>query len=225
MKTVLGILIFIGISSVSVAQLAYARYQTLGHAEGYLPDEYHVLSYPEGIICYEKLSSTQIESSIRSNFCGNVYSCLSREGCYRDTIPFQEFEFTGEKRPFMNFMAEKALSFFRGYHWAVWFCEDLDANLTPWKIRGLPGAIVELINLDRTEIGFTLVEVQIPAKVQLPYTEPECSKWISLKTIMEKTIKYDLRFAAYMNTAMPESNGTIVAESQIFAFEKFDAIK
>ncbi|UUV20984.1 GLPGLI family protein [Paenimyroides aestuarii] len=50
---------------------------------------------------------------------------------------------TNETKEIGKFVTHKAVANFRGREWEVWFTHDIPMSYGPWKLRGLPGLIVE----------------------------------------------------------------------------------
>lgn len=60
-----------------------------------------------------------------------------------ESIPFIDWKIHNESKKINNFKTIKATSRFRGRNYIVWFTPDLPTSFGPWKLHGLPGAILE----------------------------------------------------------------------------------
>lgn len=66
---------------------------------------------------------------------------------------------TNETKAINKFIAHKATTNFRGREWEVWFTYDIPMSYGPWKLRGLPGLILEA--KEKTEkIYFSAIKVE-----------------------------------------------------------------
>lgn len=50
---------------------------------------------------------------------------------------------TNETKEIGKFVTHKAVANFRGREWEVWFTHDIPMSYGPWKLKGLPGLILE----------------------------------------------------------------------------------
>lgn len=55
----------------------------------------------------------------------------------------QKWNITNETKKINDFLCYKATVFFRGVEWVVWFAPSISYPYGPWKLRGLPGLIME----------------------------------------------------------------------------------
>ena len=60
-----------------------------------------------------------------------------------ESIPFIDWKISNESKKINNFKTIKATCRFRGRNYIVWFTPDLPTSFGPWKLHGLPGAILE----------------------------------------------------------------------------------
>ena len=66
-----------------------------------------------------------------------------------------------------GYLCQQATCKFRGVEWHVWYTEDIPSSAGPWRLRGLPGLIVEAQSEAHT---FRLAELRNEAS---PITAPE----------------------------------------------------
>ena len=48
-----------------------------------------------------------------------------------------------ETKNIINLSCQKAITHFRGRDYTVWFCSNIPIQIGPWKLKGLPGIILE----------------------------------------------------------------------------------
>lgn len=69
------------------------------------------------------------------------------------------WKITNETKVIDNYQVIKATCDFRGRNWEVWFAPDLPFSFGPWKLRGLPGLIIQAY--DKTKrYNFNLVKIE-----------------------------------------------------------------
>jgi len=66
-------------------------------------------------------------------------------------IDFQ-WNITKENKMLAGFNCIKATTTFRGREWTVWFTPEIPVPFGPWKLRGLPGLIMEAVDSSNTFI-------------------------------------------------------------------------
>lgn len=68
-----------------------------------------------------------------------------------------DWNLSKETKKVGNYNLQKATTIFGGRNWIAWFNTELNLNEGPYKFRGLPGLIFEIID-DRNNFGFHLVK-------------------------------------------------------------------
>jgi GLPGLI family protein len=58
-------------------------------------------------------------------------------------MPAIDWKTTGDTATFGGLHCQKAIGYFKGRNYTVWFCPDLPVHTGPWKLNGLPGVIVD----------------------------------------------------------------------------------
>ncbi|QTV06387.1 GLPGLI family protein [Faecalibacter bovis] len=61
---------------------------------------------------------------------------------FTEKIPEIKWNLINESRTENNLKLNKATATFRGRNYTVWYTLDIPVNVGPWKLHGLPGAIV-----------------------------------------------------------------------------------
>jgi GLPGLI family protein len=75
-----------------------------------------------------------------------------------EKIPFIDWNISNESKRINSFKAIKATAKFRGRNYIVWFTPDLPTSFGPWKLHGLPGAILEAKD-DMNQVVFIATSV------------------------------------------------------------------
>ncbi len=115
-----------------------------------------------------------------------------------ENIPIIKWKISNESQKIGNFKCKKAKGVFRGREYLVWFTQDLPAKIGPWKLSGLPGAILEVDdNLGEFSIKF------VSFKSIKTESLDDVSKWegdkISFKKF--KTIHDDIQKKLFNKTS------------------------
>jgi GLPGLI family protein len=81
------------------------------------------------------------------------------------------WEITEESKTFQNMVLQKAECDFRGRHYIAWFNPKISIPDGPWKLRGLPGLIIEAYD-EKKHIQFNFTSLTLPAdfteKIEAP---------------------------------------------------------
>lgn len=81
----------------------------------------------------------------------------------RELVEFEEdvlLQWVHEKgaKTILGYDCVKASAYFRGRHWTVWYTYHIPYTAGPWKLRGLPGLILEAFD-DRGEYSYEAVSI------------------------------------------------------------------
>lgn len=60
-----------------------------------------------------------------------------------DPMPVIDWKIISDTATFGGLHCQKAIGHFKGRDYVAWFCPDLPVHTGPWKLNGLPGAIVD----------------------------------------------------------------------------------
>ncbi len=72
----------------------------------------------------------------------------------------QDWTILEDKKQILNYNCQKAITTFRGRDYEAWFTIDIPVQFGPWKLNGLPGAI--LFAIDKTgDVAFTAIKISI----------------------------------------------------------------
>lgn len=66
----------------------------------------------------------------------------------KDKFVSPEWIINNEYKEILGYNCQKATTTFRGRQWTVWFTTTISGNAFPWKLKGLPGAILEAKDIE-----------------------------------------------------------------------------
>lgn len=78
----------------------------------------------------------------------------------KENLPKIKWELINEKKTISSFECQKAKGYFRGRAYFAWFTNDIPSWSGPWKLFGLPGAILEFKD-ETGQIKSSAVKVEI----------------------------------------------------------------
>lgn len=68
------------------------------------------------------------------------------------------WQLTNEEKIFLNYKCQKAIGAFKGRIYEAWFTTEIPLPIAPWKLKGLPGAV--LYAIDKTgSVEFTATSI------------------------------------------------------------------
>lgn len=82
-----------------------------------------------------------------------------------DLIPQFDWQITSETKKIGRFVCKKAKTEFRCSEYTAWFAPEIPISVGPWKLTGLPGAILELNN-DTVGENHRATAIEYPANVE-----------------------------------------------------------
>ncbi len=94
-----------------------------------------------------------------------IYSSYSSTGsyCVYDSLTFMQWELQDDTMTVRGIKCQKATGKYNGMNYIAWFAPSIPVSVAPLQLRGLPGLLIENINLTRNII-FGMVELQWPLK-------------------------------------------------------------
>lgn len=107
-----------------------------------------------------------------------------------------------------GYLCQQATTMFRGVKWHVWYTEEIPSSAGPWRLRGLPGMIVEAKSEAHT---FRLAEVRQEASpITAPDQSPDVHRMEYAKLLKHKNAIYGNReYAKNPTYYVPDLNGSI----------------
>ncbi len=88
----------------------------------------------------------------------------------RESLPEFTWELCSETKEIMGYNCRKAQWKIGGRHWIAWYTEELPIGVGPWKLDGLPGAIVEA-NDSEGHYTFRLIGVKMSPERKMTLTD------------------------------------------------------
>lgn len=103
-----------------------------------------------------------------------------------EPIPVIAWQLKNEVKTISGYVCKKAEATFRGRKYTVWYTSAIPVSVGPWKLQGLPGAILEAKSEDG-EVEFITESIRIPAYVQekLSLTQLPDGKIVTYKEYLE----------------------------------------
>ena len=96
----------------------------------------------------------------------------------KENIPIINWNIKEEFKELNTIKCQKAIGYFRGRLYTVWFANDIPVPYGPWKLQGLPGLILEAEdNKGQVFLKATKVILEEVAHIELP----DLNKAVSLK--------------------------------------------
>lgn len=107
-----------------------------------------------------------------------------------------------------GYLCQTATCNFRGVAWHVWYTEEIPSSAGPWRLRGLPGLIVEAESGAHT---FRLVELRMEASpIIAPEQSPDVLRMKYAKLLKHKNEIYGNReYAKKPTYYVPDLQGSI----------------
>ena len=124
----------------------------------------------------------------------------------RDWIFPHEFEGTDDTLTVGGYLCQTATCKFRGVEWRVWYTDEIPSSAGPWRLRGLPGLIVEAKNEAHT---FCLIELrQEHTPITAPEKNPDVQRMPYAKLLKHRNDVYGNRqYAKNPFFHVPDLNG------------------
>lgn len=133
-----------------------------------------------------------------------------REGDQSSGMPTPDIAWTltDDTLTVSGYHCQQATTMFRGVEWTVWYTEEIPSSAGPWRLRGLPGMIVEAKNEAHT---FRLTEVRQEASpITAPEQNPEVHRMKYAKLLKHKNEIYGNReYAKNPMYYVPDIQGCI----------------
>jgi GLPGLI family protein len=82
-----------------------------------------------------------------------------------ESVPIISWQLKNEVKTISGYVCKKAETTFRGRKYTVWYTSAIPVSVGPWKLQGLPGAILQAESEDK-EVKFTTESIRIPAYVE-----------------------------------------------------------
>ncbi|UOE39382.1 GLPGLI family protein [Chryseobacterium oryzae] len=101
-----------------------------------------------------------------------------------------DWKITSETKQILGYKVFAATTQFRGRDYKVWFSKDLPIRVFPWKLKGLPGAILEFVDSENFIRGYAKKiilnsEEEFPNKVLKFFSKDDLNLAIPFKKMVE----------------------------------------
>lgn len=105
-----------------------------------------------------------------------------------------------------GYLCQQATATYRGVEWRVWYTEEIPSSARPWRLRGLPGMIVQAENEAHT---FCLTELRQEATtITAPEKNPDVQRMAYAKLLKHRNDVYGNRqYAKNPFFHVPDLNG------------------
>jgi GLPGLI family protein len=109
-----------------------------------------------------------------------------------------------------GYLCQQATATHRGVEWRVWYTEEIPSSAGPWRLRGLPGMIVQAENEAHT---FCLTELRQEATpITTPEKNPDVQRMAYAKLLKHRNDVYGNRqYAKNPFFHVPDLNGGILS--------------
>ncbi len=146
-----------------------------------------------------------------------------------EKIPQFDWKLMGETKEIMCYECRRAEWTFGGRNWVAWYTEEIPVGVGPWKLDGLPGAIVEASDSEG-HYTFKLIGVKMSPERKMTLTD---TKFIdaSLKQYYKTKRKYienplgGLAADGMNVTIINQSTGKPMTEADMMSKMKYDFIE
>jgi len=106
----------------------------------------------------------------------------------QEDIPAIPWQLENETKVILGKVCKKATTEFRRRKYTVWYTSSIPVSVGPWKLQGLPGAILEARSADN-EVAFIAEEIEIPAhekaEKELNFNELPDGKIVTYQEFLE----------------------------------------
>ena len=122
---------------------------------------------------------------------------------YTETPPSINWRIGWERKEICGYDCRKATGSFRGRTYEVWYTEDIPASVGPWKLRGLPGAILLASDFDGVCRFEAVTVTSIPGAIKKPvYPYFKISRK-EYRTMLKQYFKTPVRFRSMHMSRAP----------------------
>ena len=87
-------------------------------------------------------------------------------------LPKIQWDIYSEHKEILGYDCQKASCNFRGRTYSVWFAKDIPVSEGPWKLKGLPGLILEAVD-NESKYNYFAKSIVISSDLQEPTIEKE----------------------------------------------------
>ncbi|WP_395090661.1 GLPGLI family protein [Vaginella massiliensis] len=122
---------------------------------------------------------------------------------FEEEIPQLSWQLSDEERVINDFVVKKATTSFRGRNYTAWYTLDIPITYGPWKLNGLPGAIVEVTE-DKNKYAWHLKSFKkVDEELENPIAKTKYKK-LSIKEYPQHKFVDPARIKAKLRQVNPE---------------------
>lgn len=175
---------------------------------------------------YSFIISDTTEYFIKSNKVENTIYQLEKEIktkkliLVKESIPQINWNITNNTKLINNHKCYQAFGFFAGRNYTVWFSPDIPTFFGPWKLHGLPGAILEATD-DLNEVKLVCVKIE---NQKFPFIKMKL-KNIKLTTrvqYIESLNTFFKELESRLNSKISRGYSLSISKPKFFAIEKYN---
>ena len=142
---------------------------------------------------------------------------------HKDEVQPQKWKIGTETKSILGYSCTAATTEFRGRIWKVWFTTEIPENMSPWKISGLPGSILEAADEEEAYKYVALsvernVNVALPTKITNYYSKKD--KAVPYRKYVEKNEEQQEILRQQFISNLPK--GTILTAPDLKQKRKID---
>ncbi len=130
-----------------------------------------------------------------------------------DTVVI-EWSIKEETKILKGMKLQRAEGDFRGRHYIAWFNPQIPISDGPWKLRGLPGLILEAYD-EKKHVRFELISVSLPAVYDNIIETPTKGENINFNQYFEKRMKAMVGAVDRINAKLSQFNNISVSNLTI----------
>ena len=137
-----------------------------------------------------KSGTDSIGRVIYKDYNSNISQIRERIGQWyivTDTVAIK-WVIENERKNFNNMILHKAVGDFRGRRYIAWFNPDIPVPDGPWKLRGLPGLIIEAYD-EKKHVRFEFLSITIPGIFDDIIKVPVAGEPMNFSVYQEKKLK------------------------------------
>jgi GLPGLI family protein len=108
------------------------------------------------------------------------YSKIVDAYIYEDNWIDIDWNIKTETKNIGNYKVTKAIGDFRGREYTAWFTYEIPLPIGPWKLKGLPGAILEVKDKEGT-FEIKLISIEYPVSIIEDIVKPTAEKELTVK--------------------------------------------
>ena len=102
-----------------------------------------------------------------NSYLGTGYAGGNKLILFEDVFDNINWNISNEKKEILGFQCQSAVGKFRGREYKVWFTSSIPNYLGPWKLKGLPGLILE--GYDKTkQFSFVATSIELNKNTEIP---------------------------------------------------------